>query len=149
MTHNQLKKLADEYGLGLKYVTSWAPPSDEDLRPLIAMPNIVRPLQGDKCQPRTIYRPKDWNAMRRACYERANDTCEICGECPEDKRRRQSHEVFAVDYEHACNQVGFDSDFVEVLRCSFCKMTVGHRDYVKLTVNPNPNRESKYAHDVI
>ncbi len=100
MTHNQLKKLADEYGLGLKYVTSWAPPSGDDLRPLIAMPNIVRPLQGDKCQPRTIYRPKDWNAMRRACYERANDTCEICGERPEDKRRRQSHEVFAVDYEH-------------------------------------------------
>lgn len=100
MTHNQLKKMADKYGLDLKYVTSWAPPSGDDLRPLIAMPNIVRPLQGDKCQPRTIYRPKDWNAMRRACYERANDTCEICGECPDDKRKRQSHEVFAVDYEH-------------------------------------------------
>ena len=100
MTHNQLKKLADTYGISLKYVTSWAPPHTDDLRPLIAMPNIVRPLQGDKCQPRTILRPKEWNAMRRACYERANDTCEICGECPEDKRRRQSHEVFAVDYEH-------------------------------------------------
>lgn len=88
MTHNQLKKLADKWGLDLQYVTSWAPPSSDDLRPLIAMPNIPRPLHGEGCQPRTIYRPKDWNAMRRECYEKANDTCEICGDCPEDKRMR-------------------------------------------------------------
>lgn len=99
MTHNQLKKMADTYGLNLEYVTSWAPPSSDDLRPLIAMPNIPRPLHGEGCQPRTIYRPKEWNAMRRECYERANDTCEICGECPEDKRYRHCHEVMAIDYE--------------------------------------------------
>ena len=37
--------------------------------------------------------------MRRACYEAANDTCEICGEKPEILRRRQSHEAYAIDYE--------------------------------------------------
>lgn len=100
MTSNQLKKLADKYGLDLKYVTSWTPPTNGDMRPLIAMPNIPKPLHGEGCQPRTIYRPKDWNAMRRGCYEKANDTCEICGECPEDKRRRQAHEIYVIDYEH-------------------------------------------------
>lgn len=99
MTHNQLKKLADKYVLSLEYVTSWAPPSPDDLRPLIAMPNIPRPLHGEGCQPRTIYRPKDWNAMRKECYEKAHDTCEICGDCPEDKRNRHSHECFVIDYE--------------------------------------------------
>lgn len=97
MTHNQLKKLADKYGLSLKYVTSWAPPQGEDMRPLIAMPNIPKPLH--HLAPRTILGPTEWNKMRRACYEAANDTCEICGERPETLRRRQSHEAYAIDYE--------------------------------------------------
>ena len=99
MSNKKFQDIADKYNLDIKFVTHWAPPSGDDLRPLITMPNIPRPIQGEGCQPRTIYRPKDWNAMRRACYEKAHDTCEICGECPEDKRARQSHECFVIDYE--------------------------------------------------
>lgn len=99
MTSNKLKKLADSLGLDLKYVTSWAPPQGEDMRPLIAMPNIPHPLHGRGCQPRTILRPSEWDAMRRACYEAANDTCEICGEKPDSLRNRHAHEVFVIDYE--------------------------------------------------
>ena len=86
MTHNQLKKLAESYGLDLQYVTSWTPPSDDDLRPLIAMPNIPRPCHS--LAPRTVLGATVWNKMRKECYELADDTCEICGERPEDKRKR-------------------------------------------------------------
>lgn len=105
MTHNQLKKLADKYGLSLEYVTSWAPPSGDDLRPLIAMPNIPRPCHS--LAPRTVLGATEWNKMRKECYERANDTCEICGECPEDKRKRHAHECYLIDYEKGtCTFVG-------------------------------------------
>lgn len=103
MTHNQLKKLAESYGLDLQYVTSWVPPSGDDLRPLIAMPNQPRPLHGEGCQPRTILRPKDWNAMRKKCYEDAGLRCQICGaEVGKDIEKRQlhAHEVMAIDWEH-------------------------------------------------
>lgn len=105
MTHNQLKKLAESYGLDLQYVTSWAPPSGDDLRPLIAMPNIPRPCHS--LAPRTVLGTTEWNKMRKECYERANDTCEICGECPEDKRKRHAHECYLIDYEKGtCTFVG-------------------------------------------
>lgn len=105
MTHNQLKKLAESYGLDLQYVTSWAPPSGDDLRPLIAMPNIPRPCHS--LAPRTVLGATEWNKMRKECYERANDTCEICGECPEDKRKRHAHECYLIDYEKGtCTFVG-------------------------------------------
>ena len=96
MTHNQLKKTAEKYGLDLKYVTHWAPPNATDLRPLIAMPNVPKPLHG--VAPRTVLGTTTWNKMRRECYEKANDTCEICGDCPDDKRKRQAHEVYVVNY---------------------------------------------------
>lgn len=98
MTHNQLKKLADKWGLDLEYVTSWAPPSGDDLRPLIAMPNIPKPCHS--LAPRTVLGANVWNKMRKECYELANDTCEICGECPEDKRKRHAHECYVIDYEN-------------------------------------------------
>lgn len=97
MTHNQLKKLAEKHGLDIKYVTSWAPPTSDDLRPLIAMPNIPRPLH--TVAPRTVLGATVWNKMRKECYEKANDTCEICGECPEDKRKRHAHEAYVINYE--------------------------------------------------
>lgn len=103
MTHNQLKKLADKWDLNLEYITSWAPPSGDDLRPLIAMPNQPRPLHGEGCQPRTILRPKDWNSMRKKCYENAEFKCQICGaEVGKDIEKRQlhAHEVMAIDWEH-------------------------------------------------
>lgn len=105
MTSNQLKKLAESHGLDLKYVTSWAPPSSDDLRPLIAMPNIPKPCHS--LAPRTVLGAKIWDKMRRNCYEKAHDTCEICGECPEDKRKRHAHEVYVIDYEKGiCTFVG-------------------------------------------
>lgn len=105
MTHNQLKKLADKWGLDLQYVTSWAPPSGDDLRPLIAMPNIPKPCHS--LAPRTVLGATAWNKMRKECYEKANDTCEICGECPEDKRKRHAHEVYVIDYEKGtCTFIG-------------------------------------------
>lgn len=116
MTSNQLKKLADKYHLDLKYITKWSPPEGDDLRPLIAMPNIPKPLHGHSCQPRTILRPSEWDAMRKACYEAAGDTCEICGERPEKLRSRHSHECFSIDYEKGT------STFI---RC-FCLDSVCH-----------------------
>lgn len=96
MTHNQLKKLADKWGLDLQYVTSWTPPTDDDLRPLIAMPNIPKPLHS--CAPRTLLGAKTWNLMRTQCYRLADDTCEICGEKPEKLSRRHAHEAYEIDY---------------------------------------------------
>lgn len=102
MTSNQLKKLADSYGLDLKYVTRWTPPQDDDLRPLIAMPNIPKPLHS--VAPRTVLGARVWNLLRKHCYEVADDTCEICGEKPELARRRHAHEVYEIDYEHGTSK---------------------------------------------
>lgn len=85
----------------IKLVTEWRCPREgEDLRALISMPNIPKPLQGHGCQPRTILGAATWNHMRKRCYALANDTCEICGAKPENLRRRQSHEAFDIDYAH-------------------------------------------------
>lgn len=86
MTNNQLKKLADRYGLDLKYITKWDPPKGEDLRPLIAMPNLPKMTHG--LSPRTLLGSSTWNHMRKSCYAKANDICEICGDKPEILRRR-------------------------------------------------------------
>lgn len=114
MTHNQLKKLADKYGLALEYVTSWTPPSSDDLRPLIAMPNIPRPLHA--VAPRTILGATTWNHMRKRCYAEADNTCEICGYKPEILRRRHAHEVYEIDYEKG------EAKFVR----AFCVCSLDH-----------------------
>ena len=80
----------------VKLVDGWLPPKDGDLRPLIAMPNIPRPLHG-VC-PRTILGTSTWNHMRKGCYYRADDTCEICGYKPENLKHRHAHEVYEIDY---------------------------------------------------
>ena len=114
MAVTKLKKIADKYGLDLKYITKWEPPTGDDLRPLIAMPNIPRPCH--RQAPRTILGATMWNKMRKACYAAANDTCEICGERPENLRRRHSHEAFDIDYEKGT---------VSFIRC-FCLDSVCH-----------------------
>ena len=38
--------------------------------------------------------------MRKAAYHSAKDTCEICGEKPEDLHRRHGHEVYEIDYKN-------------------------------------------------
>ena len=81
----------------VKLVDGWIPPKEgDDLRPLIAMPNIPRPLHG--VNPRTLLGASTWDRMRKMCYARADDTCEICGCKPENLRHRHGHEVYDIDY---------------------------------------------------
>ena len=89
--------MKNEYDI--KIVDGWLPPKDgEDLRPLIGMPNIPRPLHG--VNPRTILGASTWNHMRKRCYALADNTCEICGAKPENLRHRHGHEVYEIDYAH-------------------------------------------------
>ena len=65
---------------------------------IIAMPNIPLPLHN--CNPRNLLGSRTWNLMRKTCYRKAHDTCEICGHKPEDLRARHSHEVYDIDYKN-------------------------------------------------
>jgi len=89
------KKILKQYDV--KLITKWSPPDGDDLRPLIAMPNLPKPLHG-QC-PRTLLGAGVWNQMRGHCYTEAEDTCEICGYKPDNLRNRHAHEVFEIDYE--------------------------------------------------
>lgn len=94
---NVSKEILSKYDV--KTIDRWIPPTEGgDLRPLVAMPNIPRPLHG--VNPRTILGASTWNHMRKGCYYRANDTCQICGYHPENLRRRHGHEVYDIDYAH-------------------------------------------------
>lgn len=92
---SSIKKLIKEHDV--KLVTKWEPPDGDDLRPLIAMPNLPKPIHG--LAPRTLLGTNTWNHMRRFCYSKADDTCEICGDKPEDLKKRHAHEVYSIDYE--------------------------------------------------
>lgn len=99
----------------VKLVTEWTPPEGDDLRSLIAMPNIPKPCHG--LAPRTLLGAQTWDRMRRRAYAMANDTCEICGEKPENLRRRHGHEVYEIDYEKGTVK------FVRVFCiCSLCHL---------------------------
>ena len=89
------KKILSQYDV--KLGTKWIPPEDDDLRPLIAMPNIPKPTHG--LAPRTLLETTTWNRMRKHAYAQAGDTCEICGAKPENLRHRHGHEVYSIDYE--------------------------------------------------
>lgn len=105
------KKILNQYDV--KFVDGWMPPDEGDVRPLIAMPNIPRPLHG--VNPRTILGGPTWNRMRRRCYAMAENTCEICGAKPENLRHRHGHEVYEIDY------VNGTAKFVKVFCvCSLC-----------------------------
>lgn len=111
------KEIMSKYDV--KLVDGWLPPSGEDLRPLIAMPNIPRPLHG--VNPRTLLGASTWNHMRKLCYAQANDTCEICGYKPENLRHRHGHEVYEIDYAHGT------AKFVKVFcLCSLCHLACIH-----------------------
>lgn len=81
----------------VKLITKWTPPEGDDLRPLIAMPNLPKPTHA--LAPRTLLGASTWNHMRKACYYDADNTCEICGDKPENLRHRHAHEVYEIDYE--------------------------------------------------
>ena len=103
----------------VKVVDGWIPPKGDDIRPLIAMPNIPRPLHG--VNPRTLLGTKTWNFMRKAAYATANDKCEICGYEPEDLRKRHGHEVYEIDYANGT------AKFVRVFCvCSLCHLGCIH-----------------------
>lgn len=89
------KKILSQYDV--KLVTEWTPPEGDDLRPLIAMPNIPKPTHG--LAPRTLLGVTAWNRMRKHAYTQADDTCEICGAKPENLRHRHGHEVYSINYE--------------------------------------------------
>lgn len=104
----------------VKLVDGWLPPKEgEDVRPLIGMPNIPRPLHG--VNPRTILGASTWNHMRRACYAKADNTCEICGAKPENLRHRHGHEVYEIDY--AKGTAKFNRVFCV---CSLCHLACIH-----------------------
>ena len=81
----------------IKLITRWEPPEGDDLRPLIAMPNLPKPTHA--LAPRTLLGASTWDHMRKSCYAAADNTCEICGEKPENLRHRHAHEVYSIDYE--------------------------------------------------
>lgn len=80
----------------IKLIDKWSPPTGEDLRPLIAMPNIPKPCHA--LNPRNLLGASTWDHIRKACYFEADNTCEICGEKPENLRHRHAHEVYEIDY---------------------------------------------------
>lgn len=92
---SSIKKLTDKYDV--KLITKWEPPEDDDLRPLIAMPNLPKPTHA--LAPRTLLGAKTWDHIRKSCYAKADNTCEICGDKPENLRHRHAHEVYEIDYE--------------------------------------------------
>lgn len=64
-------------GYDVKLVTEWVCPEGGGA-PIIAMPNI--PRQTHLLNPRNLLGRSTWDHMRRACYAKADMTCEICGE---------------------------------------------------------------------
>lgn len=124
------KQIEKEYDV--KLVDGWLPPKGDDLRPLIAMPNIPRPLHG--VNPRTLLGATTWNHMRRFCYNQAHDTCEICGAKPEDLRKRHGHEVYEIDYANGT------AKFVRVFCvCALCHLGCIHTGRaLTLWKNNNP-----------
>ena len=103
----------------VKLVDGWLPPKGDDLRPLIAMPNIPRPLHG--VNPRTLLGASTWNHMRKFCYAKADNTCQICGNKPENLRHRHGHEVYEINY--ATGTAVFKQVFCV---CSLCHLACIH-----------------------
>lgn len=86
-------KLLEDHNVEI--VDHWDAPWENDAR-LIGMVNIPRALH--LVNPRNLLGKNTWDHMRRRCYAIANDTCEICGTKPDDKKRRHAHEVYSIDY---------------------------------------------------
>jgi len=76
-------------------IDKWTAPEENDVRILTA-PN--QPYPCHLMAPRTLLGNKTWNMMRSSCYSNAEDTCEVCGYCPENKRYRHAHEIYNIDY---------------------------------------------------
>ena len=98
----------DDYAYCINVPTSYFVVRDADSQSVMITGN---------CAPRTLLGAQTWNHMRRRAYAMANDTCEICGEKPENLRRRHGHEVYEIDYEKGTVK------FVRVFCiCSLCHL---------------------------
>lgn len=84
----------------IKLVTEWKCPEGGGA-PIIAMPNIPKPLHLQN--PRNLLGASTWNHMRKACYARANMTCEICGE-QQEKGYCDAHELYDIDYKNGVSK---------------------------------------------
>lgn len=83
------------------YKEDWVPPKTDDPdfgTKLLTMPNIPKPLHS--LAPRTLVGATAWNYMRKQCYKRAGERCEICG-CKVSGEpgwsQHQAHEVYKID----------------------------------------------------
>lgn len=126
----------------IKLVDGWMPPKEgEDIRPLIGMPNIPRPLHG--VNPRTLLGAATWNRMRKNCYAMAGNTCEICGYKPDNLRHRHGHEVYEIDYAHGT------AKFVRVFCvCGLCHLGCIHTGRaLTLWKKNNPMYPTKFLLD--
>lgn len=80
----------------IKTVDRWDAPEEGGV-PIISMPNVPLPLH--LCAPRTILGRRKWDEMRKACYEKADNTCEACGKvCL--PRERDAHELYDIDFKN-------------------------------------------------
>lgn len=79
----------------VKKKIKWECPTESGA-PLLTMPNIPKELHG--VAPRVVLGDRWWNLVRRYCYEKADDTCEICGAKPEQLRNRHAHELYKINY---------------------------------------------------
>lgn len=89
-------------GYDVIMLTKWSCSSETGV-PLLAMPNVPRPLHG--MAPRTILGSEKWNEMRLNAYLRAGYRCEICGKVFQKNEScrlpdHSVHELFSYDYEN-------------------------------------------------
>lgn len=89
-------------GYDVMMLTKWSCASETGI-PLLAMPNVPRPLHG--MAPRTILGSDKWNEMRFNTYVHAKYRCEICGKSfqqnePLKLPDHSVHELFSYDYEN-------------------------------------------------
>lgn len=76
-------------------ITSWTSLGKTGAE-ILSMPNIPFPLHLQA--PRTILGTATWNRIRKACYEKAGNRCEICGaDCNEVGHH--AHELYSINYE--------------------------------------------------
>lgn len=83
--------------VSVEYRSSWDAPK-EDGAPILCMPNIPKPIQGDRCQPRSIMGRTAWDLCRKKTYYLANYKSQISGIDLSAPGQSQCHELFSYNY---------------------------------------------------
>lgn len=126
----------------IKLVTEWkCPKKDEDLRALISMPNIPKPCH--LLCPRNVLGATTWDHIRRRAYALVDDTCEICGEKPDNLRNRHAHEAYDIDYEKG--DMTFVRAFCVCVRCHIFGIHTGRAATLHKAGNPLCPKEALIA----